>query len=179
MRSLMVVVGALCAFGLGQHAAGQEAKDFRASEGRIFECLTAADKQRRPDVDTRRLCIGQETQRCWDSAEGDLRALKEFFCVSAEVVAWSAILDRTYASLRQRVAKVDEEFAKLTMFDPPLVAALPLLATAHEAWLAGSVDCEVAAALVGPGTDRNVQPARCSRDRIAERALLYRQGLMY
>lgn len=178
MQSLMAIVCALCAFGLDQQAAGQGAvQDFKASEQRNLECLAAADKLL--SVDARRQCIGRETQRCWETTEDDFRALKTYFCVSAEAMAWSDILDKTYASLRAHIANTDAEYAKMTMFDPPLAAALPLLASAHEAWLAGSVDCEVAAALVGPGTDRNVQPARCSLHRIAERVLLYRKGMMY
>ena len=178
MRSLMAIVCALCALGLGQQAASQgTAQDFKASEQRIVECLAAADKQL--SVDTRRQCIGQETRRCWETTADEVRAVKAYFCVAAEEVAWSGILDKTYASLREQIAKTDAEYAKMTMFNPPLAAALPLLASAHEAWLAGSVDCEVAAALVGPGTDRNVQPAQCSLNRIAERVLLYRRGMMY
>jgi uncharacterized protein YecT (DUF1311 family) len=181
MRSLLAVVGMLCFCSVRSEASAQgAASDFKASEQRILECIVSAEKEAlRTGVDSTGQCIDQETRRCRETTSPDNRAHKEMYCASAEGQAWAAILDKEYAALRQRVGKMDEEFAKLTAFNPPLEAALPLLAEAHQAWLAGAADCAFAAAQVGPGTDRIVQPARCSRDRTAERALLYRRGFTF
>ncbi|GEP59222.1 lysozyme inhibitor LprI family protein [Reyranella soli] len=180
MRSLLTVVGMLCLVGTTSEANAQHsAADFRASEHLILECIASAEKEQlRTGTEATRRCIGQETRRCVDTTDLDSRAHQAMYCASAEGQAWAAILDREYASLRRQAAKWDEAAAKLP-FNPPLEAALPLLGEAHQAWLAGEADCAFAAAQVGPGTDRIIQPARCQRDRTAERALLYRRGFVY
>jgi hypothetical protein len=164
MRSLMAIVCALCTFGLSQQAACQgAARDFKASDQRILECLASVTREMKGD--TRRQCIGQETRRCLETTENAAsHVVKMLSCVSAEEMAWSGILDKTYASIRERIAGT------------PYASALPLLASAHEAWLATTVDCEAAAALVGPGSDPDLVPARCRLHRIAERVLFYRDG---
>jgi uncharacterized protein YecT (DUF1311 family) len=177
MRSLLTVVGVLCLAGTASEANAQRsAADFRASEQLILECIASAEKEQlRTGTEVTRRCIGQETRRCVDTTDLEFRAHQAMYCASAEGQAWAAILDREYVSLRRQAATWDEEAAKLPI-NPPLEAGLPLLA---EAWMAGEADCAFVAALAGPGTDRFVRPARCQRDRTAERALLYRRGFVY
>jgi hypothetical protein len=179
MRGLLAFVGVLCLLGAAQRAYSREAQDFEASEQAILECVESAEKVRlQAGGDVTRQCIGRETRRCRESTDAGDRAIKEMFCASAEGVAWFAIMGKAYASLLERTAKNDEESkTQRAVFDPALPIALPLLKEAHEVWLAGSADCVFLQARAGVGTDRYDAPARCGRDRTAERALLYRQWL--
>jgi len=83
-------------------------------------------------------------------------------------------MDQAFASLPDRYAKYDGQNKDQSDFQP----VLPAFRTAHDAWKQwATVDCEFARIHAGNGTDRIDAPVRCSRDRTAERALLYRRQL--
>jgi hypothetical protein len=102
MRGLLAFVGALCLLGAVQRADSREAQDYKASEQNILQCVEAAEKARvQTGADITRHCVGRETRSCRESTDGD-RAIREMLCASAEEVAWSAVMEKSYALLLEQ-----------------------------------------------------------------------------
>lgn len=172
MRWLWVIAGVLLAL----PASAREAKDYRASETSIVNCIEAAETTlSRTGTDTTRQCIGPETRNCESTTEDTYQSNKRMYCAAAEAEVWSKLMQNALAALVVRYTLWDAEQSKRqtgVAYEPVVTA----LKQAHEAWEQGK-DCEFARIQAGVGTDRYDAPARCERDQVAERALLYRRWL--
>jgi hypothetical protein len=172
MRWLWVVAGVLLAL----PASAREAKDYKASETSIVNCIEAAEAALlRMGTDITRQCIGRETQNCMSSTEDTYQPHKRMFCASAEAEVWFKLMQDAFAALIARYTKDDAEQSKVQTsveYEP----VVPALKQAHDAWEQGK-DCEFARIQAGIGTDRIDAPARCGRDQAAARALTYRRWL--
>ena len=169
MRGLLVLVGTLCVWASTSAAQPGKAQDFKADEKRILECLQAAQIVRTEP----RVCIGRETNLCESTTARDFSYFKAMYCAAAEAEAWKHLMEKAYSSLVDRYAKYDEESKMQAGFQP----VAPAMKQAHESWERWSGDCELERIRAGQGTGRFDYPARYDRDRIAERALLYRKWL--
>ena len=173
MRLLpLLLLGLLC----GSHAEAREARDYKASVERILKCVEAAEKAL-PEtrIDTARQCIGIETQNCDRTTEDTYQSNKRMYCASAEAEVWYELMQNAFSALVVRYSARDAEESKKQTgveYEP----VVPALRQAHEAWEKGK-DCEFARIQSGLGTDRYDAPARCGRDQVGERALLYRRWL--
>jgi len=169
---LLLLAGSLIA----SEVEARDARDYKANGERILKCVEAAEKALlETGVDIRRQCIGIETQNCDRTTDDNTyQSNKRMYCAGAEVEVWTALMEKAYSQLLDRYATWDQEqsSAQAGQEHKPVV---PALKSAHEAWLQGSQDCEFAHIQAGQGTDRYDAPARCARDRSAERALLYRK----
>jgi hypothetical protein len=166
--ALGIVLCALPSIAFGQKP---QAEDYKADERRIAACVEAAEKVQ----GTALSCLGQETETCERTTQG-LASLQRMFCASsAEARAWEIVLSEAAVALRKDFNACDDKrctTVSQTDFYEPLV---PAFDRAHEGWLI-SMDarCTLMRIQAGSGTDRHVAPARCRRDEIAERAILYR-----
>ena len=170
MRWLLVVVGVFVAVPAG----AREARDYKASERSIVGCIESAEKTLlETGVDTTRQCIGIETRNCDQTTEDTYQSNKRMYCASAEAEVWSGLMEAAFATLITRYTAWDAEGGKKQTgveYEP----VVPALKQAHEAWVQRK-DCEFARIQPGQGTDKYDVPARCGRDQVAERALLYRR----
>lgn len=172
MRWLWVIVGVLFV----ASANAREARDYKASERMIANCIEAAEKALlETGIDITRQCIGIETRNCDRTTEDTYQSNKRMYCASAESEVWYRLMQNALAALVIRYSTRDaEEGKKQTGVEyEPVVSALK---RAHEAWEQGK-DCEFARIQPGLGTDRYDAPARCARDQAAERTFLYRRWL--
>ncbi|MEK7687717.1 MAG: lysozyme inhibitor LprI family protein [Pseudomonadota bacterium] len=172
MRWLWAILGVLFAMPIN----AREARDYKASEKLIVNCIEAAEKALlETGVDGTRQCIGIETRNCDRTTEDTYQSNKRMYCASAEAEVWFGLMQNAFAALIVRYTTRDaEEGKKRTGAEYEPVA--PALKQAQEAWEQGK-DCEFARIQPGLGTDRYDAPARCGRDQVAERALLYRRWL--
>jgi uncharacterized protein YecT (DUF1311 family) len=172
MRWLWVVAGVLLAL----PASAREAKDYKASETSIVSCIEVAETAlSRTGTDNTRQCIGPETRNCDSTTEDTYQSNKRMYCAAAEAEVWFKLMQDAFAALVARYTAWDSEQSKRqtgVAYEP----VVPALKQAHEAWEQGK-DCEFARIQAGMGTDRYDAPARCGRDQVAERALLYRRWL--
>lgn len=172
MRWLWVVIGVL----LAVPANTREARDYKASEKSVVNCIESAEKALlQTGMDITRQCIGIETRNCDSSTEDTYQSNKRMYCASAEAEVWFKLMQEAFAALVARYTTWDAEESKrqtAVEYEP----VVPALKQAHEAWEQGK-DCEFARIQPGMGTDKYDVPARCERDRVAERALLYRRWL--
>lgn len=170
MRCLWVVVGMFVAV----PASAREARDYKASERSIVNCIESAEKVLlETGVDITRQCIGIESRNCDQATEDTYRSNKLMFCASAEAEVWSRLMEAAFATLVARYTAWDAEESKkqrAVEYEP----VVPALRQAHEAWEQRK-DCEFARIEPGQGTAKYDAPARCDRDQVAERALLYRR----
>ncbi|CAN5903239.1 hypothetical protein BH11PSE3_BH11PSE3_21200 [soil metagenome] len=174
------LIGVLCGLGVvivSQAGLGREARDYEADERSITDCVEAAERSRSAvSADLIRQCIGQQTQICDRVTQDAYQSNKRMYCADAEAEVWRRLLGRAYASLLEALTKADDDARKMTTLT--YESAADALKQAHEAWKATDKDCEFARIQARFGTDRYDVPARCERDRIAERALLYRRWLV-
>lgn len=176
MQRLLSAACGLCALVLTQIAQAREARDYQADERRMLDCIEAAERTRSATgIDLTRQCIGQQTQFCDSVTRDNYQSNKRMFCAEAEARVWRTFLERAYALLVEAFTKADENARKISAVS--FESAVDALKHAHEAWQASDKDCELARIQAGGGTDRYDVPARCERDRVAERALLYRRWL--
>ncbi len=172
MRWLWVAVGMFAAMPAG----AREARDYKASEQSIVNCIEAAEKALlQTGVDITRQCIGIETRNCDQTSEDTYQSNKQMYCASAEAEVWSRLMEAALATLITRYSAWDAEGGNKqtgVAYEP----VVPALRQAHEAWEQRK-DCEFARIQPGQGTDKYDVPARCARDQVADRALLYRRWL--
>jgi len=177
MQRLLFAVFGLGMMVLGQAALGRDARDYQADERRVVDCVEAAERTRSATgVDLTRQCVGQQTQVCDRVTEDTYQSNKRMYCADAEAEVWDRMLDSAYSSLLAALTKADDDAQKMTTLT--YESAADGLKQAHEAWKAGDKDCDFARIQARFGTDRYDVPARCARDRIADRALLYRRWLV-
>ena len=110
MRWLWVVAGVLLAL----PASAREAKDYKASETSIVNCIEAAEAALlRTGTDITRQCIGLETQNCMSSTEDTYQPHRRMFCASAEAEVWFKLMQDAFAALIARYTKDDAEQSKV------------------------------------------------------------------
>jgi uncharacterized protein YecT (DUF1311 family) len=176
MQRLLSAACGLCALVLTQTTQAREARDYEADERRMLDCVEAAERTRSATgIDLTRQCIGQQTQFCDRVTQDTYQSNKRMFCAGAEAKVWRSFLERAYSLLMEDFTKADEDARRMSAVS--FESSVDALKRAHEAWSTANNDCELARVQARDGTDRYDVPARCERDRLAERALLYRRWL--